>query len=332
MEMFINWMKRLDPKKIGIVGTVGTAALGMLVLVLSVVPFGAHTYTAYFEHSAGLRVGESVQVAGVLQGDVTGIQLTERDGQKVVAVTFTVNRRVDMGSDTTAEIKIATLLGTHYLQVAPAGPGSLENRTIPVSQTIVPFNLQDVIEETGTSLRTYEIDVIAESLGLVAEAFGDIPEQTGHAFEGVAALTEVAVRRSDQLSQLLQATSDVTSDIARNTDDIMLLLNRANEVLAELLLRRDAIRTVLRDARILGLQIQGILEDNQELFDPYFEQFNILLSTLEEHEAGLEESIRGLATMAHYLSNATGNGPWLDLYIETILPDPLLCTLGAEGC
>ena len=108
-----------DPFRIGIAAFVGLGLLGALIVVISTVSFGTRSYTAQLPHTAGLRVGESVQVAGVDSGEVTGIELA---GDKVL-VEFTVDRSIRLGRDTEAAVKVSTLLGTHYLDIDPQGAG-----------------------------------------------------------------------------------------------------------------------------------------------------------------------------------------------------------------
>ena len=59
---------------------------------------------------------------------------------------------VDLGSRTEATVKVATLLGTHYLEVDPSGTGALADGTIPLERTSVPYNLQDVMESGARAL------------------------------------------------------------------------------------------------------------------------------------------------------------------------------------
>ena len=65
----------------------------LFVAAISFVPFGQQDYTAILEHTAGIRVGEEVQVAGVGSGEVRGIEL---DGHQV-RLTFTLDRDIHLG-------------------------------------------------------------------------------------------------------------------------------------------------------------------------------------------------------------------------------------------
>ena len=68
-------LQKYDERTLGIAGVVGVALMGVIVALISFVPFGQSHYTAVLEHSAGLRTGEEVQVAGVGSGEVRGISL-----------------------------------------------------------------------------------------------------------------------------------------------------------------------------------------------------------------------------------------------------------------
>ena len=92
----MTFLERFDARTIGIAGVIATAVLGLVVAAISFVPFGQRDVTAIVEHSAGLRVGEEVQVAGVGSGEVRGIEL---DGHQV-RVDFTLDRDVKLGRST----------------------------------------------------------------------------------------------------------------------------------------------------------------------------------------------------------------------------------------
>jgi phospholipid/cholesterol/gamma-HCH transport system substrate-binding protein len=55
--------------------------------------------------------------------------------------------------------------------------------------------------------------------------------------------------------------------------------------------------------------------------------FNAALANLRKQEKNVTASISGLAVMAHYFANATGNGPWMDLHVPVGLPDNITCGL-----
>ncbi len=321
-------MRSLSTRSIGIIGVVGTAVLGLVILALSVIPFGQKHYSALMEHSAGLRVGEEVQVAGVGVGEVRAIRLE----RKHVRVEFTLDADIELGRQSRAAVKVATLLGTHFLDVVAAKGGDLEDDTIPIGQTSVSYNLQDVIDGGTGALNELDGKAINQSMTVLAEALRGTPVGAREAIDGVARLTEVAGKRTDQMRDLLAATRDVTGDLARSSDRIIDLLEQSTLVLNELTSRRDAIDQLLTDSQRLARAVIGVLEDTEDDFEPLMKDLTKALATMKSQKLALTRSIDGLATMATYFANATGNGPWLDLKVPAPLGDNLTCAVRGSTC
>ena len=320
-------MKVVTNRRAGLLGLVGLVALGLVVLVLSVVSFGKTTYTAQLEHTAGLRVGEEVQVAGVGVGEVTGVKLAGHH----VDVRFTLDSDVRLGRSTTVAVKVATLLGTHFLDVAPKGTGELPDDTIVLSRTSVPYNLQDVVDGTSAALDELDEKKLASSMDVVADVLGQSSDETRAAVKGVADLSRVAAKRSDQLAALLRATHDVTGGLVKNRDRIIDLLGSSTLVLAELTKRRDAIDAMLSDSRRLAQQVTGLLDDTSADLDPLMKNLTTALDSLEKSKKDVTSALDGLSTMSRYVANASGNGPWLDLFVPVAINDNVTCSL-KPGC
>lgn len=306
--------------RVGLGGGVALLVFALLVAYLSAASIGKSHYSGFFEHTAGLRVSEDVQVAGVSVGKVTGIKL---DGRKV-KVDFTVDHTIDLGERTTATVKVATLLGTHFLEVVPKGSGSL-TKTLPLSQTSVPFNLQDVVENAGSSLKKYDSAKLSQSFTVMADALRGTPESTRKALIGVSQLSEVAAKRSDQMRRLLASTRTVTGKLSQDRNQIIRLLKESNLVLTELITRRDVIHRTLIDSQALAKAISGIIDDNDKEFGPLMSNLTTTLAVLRKHDAGLQKTIDGLATTSRFFANAIGTGPFMDLHLPVIMPDNMAC-------
>ncbi|GAA3530466.1 MCE family protein [Aeromicrobium panaciterrae] len=318
----------MSARRVGIAGVIGVVVLGLVILALSVIPFGQKHYSALMEHSAGLRVGEEVQVAGVGVGEVRGIKL---EG-KHVRVDFTLDKDIELGSQSRAAVKVATLLGTHFLEVTAKKGGELKDDTIPLAQTTVPYNLQDVIDGGTGALNELDGEGINASMKVVADALRGTPVAAREAIDGVSRLTTLAGKRSDQMRALLAATRDVTGDLVRNKERIIDLLEQSTLVLHELTSRREAIDQLLTDSQRLARAVVGVLDDTDDDIKPLMADLTKALDSMKSQKVALTKSIDGLGTMATYFANATGNGPWLDLHVPEPVGDNLLCTAKGAAC
>ena len=307
--------------RVGLTGLVVVALVAGVVVVLSRLALGAHSYTAVLEHTGGLRVGEEVQVAGVGAGEVTAIEL----GEKRVEVEFTLDDDVTLGDRTSAEVKVATLLGTHFLQVSPAGGGELEGGTIPVSRTTVPFNLQDVLDEAVPEVDAFDAVAIEKSLGQLAETLDTSAGDLGPALDGVRQLSTVVAGRTDDLGALLRAARRVTHQLAANGDDLVPLMRQADLILDALRSRRATVHVLLRDLADLGEQLDGVVRDTRADLAPTLRDLGLVTDLLERHADDLGRTARSLRLSTRYFANAGGTGPWLDQYVPGATPDNLGC-------
>jgi phospholipid/cholesterol/gamma-HCH transport system substrate-binding protein len=320
MKPIYQW----DKYRVGLIGIGILAFVSALVIGVSQMNLGARSYTVMLEHSAGIRTGEAVQVAGVDVGKVTGIEL---DGEQV-KVGFTVDDDVRLGKETTVEVKVATLLGTHYLMVSPHGSGDIGDSVIPVSRSRVPYNLQDVIEEGTVSVNEYDTQLLERSLGELASVVDRTGGELKPALDGVGKLSGLIADRSDEVGRLLTAANSVTKQLNASTGDILALMKASDLILDTLRTRRATIHALLADLTDLGRQLNGAVNDIKADIGPTLRDLNTAIVTLKSHEKSLGRSVDALALAGRYLANTTGSGPWANLFANGSLPNNVSCARG----
>jgi phospholipid/cholesterol/gamma-HCH transport system substrate-binding protein len=311
--------------RLGLAVLLAAALVGVGVVLVSSAHVGARSYTAELSHTAGLRAGEEVQVAGVGVGEVTGIELTAPP-HRTVRVHFTVDDDIHLGSRTTAEVKVATLLGTHYLMVVPAGAGELDG-AIPVSRTRVPFNLQDVIDAAAPELQEFDTGEIQRAMATLADTLDQSRDELGPALDGVRRISAVAARRSDELGELLGAARRVSAQLVDSSGDLVTLMRQADLVLDTLRARRTTIHQLLADLATFGRELAGAVEDTRGDLGPTLRGLGTVIDVLHRHERDLDDAIRDLAPAVRYFANASGTGPYLNQHVPGAMPDNVTCHL-----
>lgn len=321
-------MNERDPMRVGLITIAILGLIGAAVVVLSVTSFGTKKYTAVVEHTAGLRTGEDVQVHGVNSGKVTGVELEDDH----VVVSFVLDSDIELGNQTTATVKVATLLGSHYLEVDPNGTGSLANAQIPMDRTSVPYNLQDVIEEGTKALDKLDPDILAKALTAMAGTLGASEDEIGPALEGVARLSEVISKRSDQVGDLLASTRSVTDQLSASSEDIVGLMKQANLVVGEITSRKEAIHTLLVETTDLSKALTAIVTSTNGKLKPALADLNAVLDTLNRQDKQLTNLLEVMGPSVRYLANATGSGPFVPLYLKppAVPADDTTCKLRGD--
>ncbi len=307
------------------VGTL-TIAIAVTLIVALFVPsgfaLGKKAYHAELVQAGGLVPGDEVRVAGVGVGNVKTLKV--RDG--LVRVDFRIGRSIKLGADTRAEVKVATLLGNHYLELRPGATGALRDDTIPLANTKVPFAIQDIVQTGGTALEQLDGQKLRDALRVLSDNFRNTPAITGKALDAIARLSDVVVSRRTDLDTLIRRTNDVTTNIDANRDVLVDLMRQASLILEEVTRRRAAITELLVDARALAVQLTGLVRDNKKVIKPLLTNLNVVLATLRENQANLDRIAILLGPAARYFANAAGNGPYFDVNgPNAVFPDSALC-------
>ncbi|MCL2542025.1 MAG: MCE family protein [Nocardioidaceae bacterium] len=305
-------MNERDPFKVGLVGLAMLLVLGLFVVVISTVNFGDKSYTAQLQNTGGLRKGEDVEVHGVSEGKVTGLSIQGTH----VEVQFALSKSITLGNRTTAAVKVATLLGTHYLQVEPQGSGELAGDIIPLDRTTTPYNLQDVIQKGHGALQKLDPQLLAKALTQMSDTLGASQGEIGPALQGVARLSEVVANRSDQLGQLLTSARNVSTQLSDSSQDIIGLMKQTNLVVAEVTARRTAIHRLLVETTGLSRALTAIVNATNGKLKPALHNINNVIDGLNGESGQLKKVLTVMAPAARYVANATGSGPYVGLYLK----------------
>ncbi len=109
--------------------------------------FGSNGYElqARFNSVAGLRVGASVEVAGVQVGRVAVIKLDNMSSQAIV--TLYLDNQLKFTDDTIASIKTSGLIGDKFISLSPGGSDILLEAGDEISDTESAVDLESLISK-----------------------------------------------------------------------------------------------------------------------------------------------------------------------------------------
>jgi phospholipid/cholesterol/gamma-HCH transport system substrate-binding protein len=270
---------------------------------------GGEQHQVYLAETAGLAPDNDVEVAGVKVGEVTDVELV---GDQVL-VSFRA-KGVELGDQTTAAVKIKTLLGQKVLALDPLGSEALDG-PIPQEQTTTPYDVTAAFSDLSDNVGEIDTEQLATSLDTLAETFEDTPESVQGMVHGLTRLSRTISSRDDELDRLFEATSDVTGTLADRNDELADLVNDGNLLLTELASRREAIRTMLRSTASLGKEVRGLVKDNEEQLKPALRQLDRVSTILQRNQQHLNEALKALGPYYRMLTATMGNGRWVDSYI-----------------
>lgn len=283
-----------------------------------------HTeYDVDLAHASGLRPGDEVRVAGIDVGKVTSLRLA---GTYAVA-TIQLDHGMHLSRDTHAAVKLSSLLGQRYLEVRP-GNGPPLDGPIPLANTEPAYTLDHVFIAGQNELEGLDLKAIGKAVDVLGTDLAGPSREAGAALAGVSSLSRVVSSRDEQLTRLLGATRDVTDIVRGQQGDLMTLAEDTDLVMAMVYQRREVIRRLLSDTHALVAEVSRLVDRNQRHLRPMLLEMRTLLTVLEEKKEELDKTIALAAPMERYYANASGDGPWVNVYAPYFLvPDNVLCPL-----
>lgn len=311
-------MKPFRERNPAIIGVLGFAVIAALLLgafradQLPIIGAG-DTYFAEFAEVGGLRDDAEVRVAGVTVGKVQGIELA---GDKA-RVEFKIDKGTELGQETGAEIRIRTLLGAQFLALTPNGSGELEiEDTIPVSRTVPPYDVVQAFSDLSETNDALDTEQIAEALTTLADVAAETPEEFRGAIKGVSDLSSNLAARDEQINTLLVNLKRVSGVLNAKGAELETLFKDATVLFDALSSRRESINRLLVSTQQISAELETLVQETEADLNPALKQLETVTTMLRRNKSSLDEAIRVLPAFLRVFSNALGNGPWFDTFVQ----------------
>jgi phospholipid/cholesterol/gamma-HCH transport system substrate-binding protein len=301
------------------IGIAGLATVGVVTaLAFNLQHFaGGTTYSAAFSEAAGLKSGEEVRIAGVKVGKVESVGL-EGDHVKVK---FTSGR--PFGTDTRAQIKIKTLLGSHFLALEPKGPGRQSpHREIPVSRTTAPYDVVPALQDASAQLGKIDTQQLAKSFDTLSQTMQGSSANVRGTLAGLQKISRAVASRDDELNELLKHTNNVTKLLADRSGDLATLVSDGGLLLQEINARRLVISQLLTGTVTLSQQITGTIQENQATLGPALKNLHRVVNILNRNQTNLDKTFQAMAPFTGEVADYTGSGRFFDVYLQNLVPLP----------
>lgn len=141
-------MRKIDLELIvGLFLLIGIIALSYISVKLGKMEWvggGGYQVVAVFSSAGGLKVGASVEIAGVEVGRIKSLSLDEDYQARVV---LDIDRKVTLQDDSIASIKTKGLLGEKFVDITPGGTEEMIEEGGMILDTEPPIDLEQLISK-----------------------------------------------------------------------------------------------------------------------------------------------------------------------------------------
>ncbi|MFF0491889.1 MlaD family protein [Nocardia sp. NPDC004068] len=227
---------------LGIGGALAVAALLLAVSVLYAVPVGQTVYTAYLADGQSVRAGDDVRIAGITVGSVRSLELRPR----WVEMRFAVDSSVFLGSETTLDIRMLTVVGGHYVAVTPAGSQPLGRMPIPADRVRLPYNLMQVFDDAVAPVREIDGNTLRANLASLADGLQTGPESVRRVLDGVGHFVEVLEQQRADVSKATAIADEYLDAVTTGKSELRRLVEKVDLLETMISDKRDEVREAVR--------------------------------------------------------------------------------------
>ena len=317
-------MSTLTPRaRLGLYGSVALVLVLILTQRLDALAQalgGGDRVTAYFTDSTGLSPGDRVEISGIAVGRVTDVEI---DGPRI-RVEASVDDPVRLGDRTSAAIKVGNLLGSKYLELEPAGSGTLSD-PIPTTRTSPAYDVVQAVSDLSDTVGEIDTQQLAKALDTVASTFRGAGPDVRRAVQGVSRLSRVVASRDAELRSLLRGTETVVSSLDESKQSLSRFVRAASLLMAEVDRQRTTISRLIDNSLDLSQEVRGLVKDNQDQIEPALANITRVVDLLRGRQDELAQTVHNLATFARVFVDTIGSGPWFDSYLANV-PDQVSTT------
>jgi virulence factor Mce-like protein len=280
------------------VGVLGAGAAGIYYSVSwAYGAFGNYYYVTADLPRAGqqMKLGLDVRVRGVDVGQVSGIELVDRQAR----LTLEIEDGYEVPSDAKAVVSLKTPLGAKYvdLQFDPNTDAPLLGDGDVLADAYIGPELEDLLDDGVRVLDAIDPDDIASVVSELAEASRGRGEVVA---EGLRLNSDLSDLFASTLEPQLQSLDDfvtIFGELEKKGVDLNLLAEATNEgvpVYASAQAQQN-LRQALDALVGFSDDLADLLILNRADWDRMIDQGDIVLSTIAARPEGLRDLVRGLA-------------------------------------
>ena len=312
--MSIKNFRERSPVLVGIISLLAITAATTFAFFVDRIPALKQAYEvkAEFKDAAGLSTENQVRVAGIKVGTVADIEL---DGDRVVA-TIEIDNGIEIPSNAFAEIKLATLLGTKFVDIESKGgePFLEHGDVIPLEKTSIPYEIYQASNQGTDVLEELDGQALNDMLVQLTDLTRIAQDEVGAALEGLNDLGTGLVEKDEELRSLLSGSEELTALLADQGDELVRLIDASNEVLGSLARKREQLQSLLAVTRQMAGTVTAVLRENRGNLDSILDDLHNALVVLERNVEHLDVAFQYAGPSSRYFASIFTQGRWGDIY------------------
>ena len=297
------------------------AAIMVLLTVFLFFTFGQYRtgstngYSAVFTNASRLATGDTVRVAGVRVGTVTGVSL-QSDGK--VLVEFDTDRDIHLTSGTKAAIRYLNLTGDRFLELVD-GPGSTKllspGAQLPVDRTEPALDLDLLLsglKPVIQGLNPQDVNALSASLVQVFQGQGGTIDSL---LSKTSSFTNTLADNDQTVQELIDNLNTVLATVSKDGDKFSDAIDRLEKLVTGLSRDRDPIATAITSLDNGTASIAELLTAARPPLKGTIDQLNLAAKNLDDGKGYLDGALQRAPGNYRKLARIGAYGAFVQYYI-----------------
>jgi phospholipid/cholesterol/gamma-HCH transport system substrate-binding protein len=313
-------------RRSAVVGLVVVAVLAAVTFSIGGLRIFERTYevAAVFDSASGVGGGDPVRVAGVDVGRVTAVERQLPAG--TVRVVMSVDRAIALSEATRASIRLRTLLGKKYVDLADpgVGPRLADGGEIPLDRTIPATDVDTLLNSAQPVIERVDVDAVNAVVRSLDGALDGRGEELGQLLGDLQHLTTVLAERRADIDRLVVASDRLSAVVDTRRQSLASSVDGFATVLDTLARRRADLSGLVGAVRDLSQRLTPLLERNQTAIGDVVRGVESAADVLDGQRSRLDIALDQLPKVVERFFATTREGSWVNVYAVGLVATPYL--------
>jgi phospholipid/cholesterol/gamma-HCH transport system substrate-binding protein len=241
-------------------------------------------------------------------------------------VRLRIDRGVEVGSAVRASVRLRTLLGKKFVDLADRGTGAAlgDGDRIPLEQTAVATDVDTLLNAAEPVVAETDVDSINAVLGSFDTVLAGRGPQLREALTGLDRLSGTLAARRGEVERLLQSTATLGSALDRRGEELGGTVDDMAVLLDTLAARQGDLVRLVDGVASLSASLTPLLQRNEANLDAALDAVVSTVAMLDAERDRLDLALTQLPVLAERFYETTREGSWVNVYIVGLVATPFL--------
>jgi phospholipid/cholesterol/gamma-HCH transport system substrate-binding protein len=272
----------------------------------------SYTVKAVFSDASDLAPGDPVRVAGLDVGKVSSIQRQPHS----LMIALQINKGVKLSQGISASIRLRTLLGKKFIDIADPGTGPeiAAGAVVPETRTKAATDVDEVITAFRGSVQRTDVAAVNSVMQEFDKVMAGRAQDVSHLLVGLSSLsTDIAGRKTD-IDRLIAASDQLSKAVDDRRGALSTSLDGMSTALDAVAARRDQLTSLIDGVKQLSDHLAPLVQRNAGTLDKTLDDLIQVTQVLNDKKDRINIALDQLPDDIHGLRKVTAEGPWINVY------------------